>query len=245
MRDSMIIYRSFYEAIKELPKEDQADIWSAVYEYGLNFQEIDLQGIAKTIFTLIKPQIEANIKRFKNGSKAKNKQKISKTEANSKQNGSKTEANNNNNVNNNVNKNVNKNENLNVNNNNNKKFADAKELINYMNDIGTCRYSFSNKNITSANARIKEHGLELMKKVLELKIWQTKQKRKDGNYIFDRKYFRPETIFNPNKAESYVNEVLSIQNGITDPNENKTPQSGFNDAANRLLEKYKKSIEEN
>jgi hypothetical protein len=53
MRDTMIIYRSFYEAIKELPKENQADIWSAVYELGLNGQEIDLQGISKTIFTYI------------------------------------------------------------------------------------------------------------------------------------------------------------------------------------------------
>jgi len=39
-RDSMIIYRSFYEAIKELPKENQAEVWSAVYELGLNGKTI-------------------------------------------------------------------------------------------------------------------------------------------------------------------------------------------------------------
>lgn len=99
----MIIYRSFYEAIKELPKENQADIWSAVYELGLNGVEVDLQGISKTIFTLIKPQIEANLKRFENGSKPKTKREKSETEAKVKQKVSKVEANNNNNNNNNKN----------------------------------------------------------------------------------------------------------------------------------------------
>lgn len=61
MRDSMIIYRSFYEAIKELPKDAQADVWNAVFEYSLNFNTINLEGIAKTIFILIKPQLDANI----------------------------------------------------------------------------------------------------------------------------------------------------------------------------------------
>ena len=99
----MIIYRSFYEAIKELPKENQADIWSAVYELGLNGVEVDLQGISKTIFTLIKPQIEANLKRYENGSKPKVKREKSETEAKQKRNESEVEANKNNNKNNNKN----------------------------------------------------------------------------------------------------------------------------------------------
>ena len=65
-RDSMIIYRSFYEAIKELPKENQAEVWSAVYELGLNGKTIQLEGISKTIFTLIAPQLEANYKKLSN-----------------------------------------------------------------------------------------------------------------------------------------------------------------------------------
>lgn len=107
MRKSMLIYRSFVEAVNELPKEIQAEIWNAVFELGLNGKEVELYGIAKTIFTLIKPQIEANMKRFKNGSKPKTKQKESKTEAKPKQETSKSEANNNNNNNNNVNNNNN------------------------------------------------------------------------------------------------------------------------------------------
>ena len=100
-RDSMIIYRSFFEAIKELPKENQAEVWNAVYELGLNGKRVDLKGISKTIFTLIAPQLEANYKKFLNGIKPKQKQFESKTEAKPKQKISKTEANVNVNVNDN------------------------------------------------------------------------------------------------------------------------------------------------
>ena len=101
-RDSMIIYRSFYEAIKEIPKENQAEVWSAIYELGLNGNFVELTGISKTIFTLIAPQLEANYKKFINGSKPKTKQAISKTEAKDKLNKSKNEANVNVNDNDNV-----------------------------------------------------------------------------------------------------------------------------------------------
>ena len=100
-RDSMIIYRSFFEAIKELPKENQAEVWNAVYELGLNGKRVELKGISKTIFTLIAPQLEANLKKYLNGIKPKNKQPESKTEAKPKQKISKTEANVNVNVNDN------------------------------------------------------------------------------------------------------------------------------------------------
>ena len=69
MKESIIIYRSFYEAIKDLPKEQQADAWMAIFEYGLNQNEIDLSGIVSTVFKLVKPQLDANLKRYENGSK--------------------------------------------------------------------------------------------------------------------------------------------------------------------------------
>ena len=104
MRDSLIFYRSFYEAINELPKETQAEVYHAIFEFSLNYKEIELSGLSKTIFTLIKPQLQANNKRFENGTKPKHKQNESKTEAKDKQDLSKTQANNNVNVNNNKNK---------------------------------------------------------------------------------------------------------------------------------------------
>ena len=109
MRDSAIIYRSFYEAIKELPEQNQAECWQAVFEFSLNFKEIKLVGISKTIFTLIKPQLEANIKRYHSGNAPKHKRNISKSEAKYKRNISKHEANANDNVNDNVNDNINDN----------------------------------------------------------------------------------------------------------------------------------------
>lgn len=105
MRDSTIFYRSFYEAIKELPANNQAEVYNAIFEYSLNFIEIPLSGLSKTIFTLIKPQIDANIKRYKSGLEPKVKQNKSETEAKDKRNVSKTEANVNVNVNENNNKN--------------------------------------------------------------------------------------------------------------------------------------------
>ena len=94
-RDSFIFYRSFYEALKDLTKKQRLEIYDAICDFSLNFQDCELQGVSSTIFKLIKPQLEANNKRFINGSKPKK----SKTEAKTKQVRSKTEANNNVNVN--------------------------------------------------------------------------------------------------------------------------------------------------
>lgn len=107
-RDSFIFYRSFYEAISELPKENQADSYNAIMKYALDQEEIELTGISKAIFSLVKPQLDANYKKYENG-----KQKKSKTEAKQKQTKSKKVTN----VNENVNVNVNDNVNVNVNDN--------------------------------------------------------------------------------------------------------------------------------
>ncbi len=67
MRDSVIIYRSFFEAIDELPVKDQAKAYKALFEYSLNMKEIELNGMPRTIFKLMKPQLDANYKRYTNG----------------------------------------------------------------------------------------------------------------------------------------------------------------------------------
>lgn len=103
MRDNMLIYRSFYEAIQDLPLEDQAIVWNAIYELGLNGKDSDLKGVPNTVFKLIRPQIEANIRRYQNGKSPKKNQDKSETEAKDKQIISETETNNN--INNNSNNN--------------------------------------------------------------------------------------------------------------------------------------------
>lgn len=107
-RDSMIFYRSFYESLNGLDSIIKAEVYDAIFSYGLDFQDPTFTNeIARALFTLIRPQLDANLKRFTNGMKPKTKQVESKTEAKPKQNKSEPEANVNVNVNDNVNKNKN------------------------------------------------------------------------------------------------------------------------------------------
>ena len=105
-RDSMIFYRSFYESLNGLDAVIKAEVYDAIFSYGLDFQEPNFTNeIARALFTLIRPQLDANLKRFNNGLKPKTKQVESKTEAKPKQNKSEVKANVNVNVNDNVNNN--------------------------------------------------------------------------------------------------------------------------------------------
>lgn len=112
MRDSMVFYRSFYEALKNLPPEQFKESMKALMEYGLNGEEPETSGIEKTIFLLVKPQIDANNKRYLNGTKGGRKAKSSEPDKNQsltkqepKPNQTRTKAEPN--VNDNVNENVN------------------------------------------------------------------------------------------------------------------------------------------
>ena len=70
IRDSFCFYRSFYDAIKALPKKYQAQALDAVLAYGLDGVEpTDTDGVILAIFALIRPQIDANNKRYTNGKK--------------------------------------------------------------------------------------------------------------------------------------------------------------------------------
>lgn len=69
-RESFIFYRSFYEAIRCMPSDVQAEIYPAICEYAL-FGKLpkNLSEVAKGMFTLIKPNIDVNTARFENGKK--------------------------------------------------------------------------------------------------------------------------------------------------------------------------------
>lgn len=70
IRDSFCFYRSFYDAIKALPKKYQSQAIDAVLAYGLDGVEpTDADGVIQAIFALIRPQIDANNKRYINGKK--------------------------------------------------------------------------------------------------------------------------------------------------------------------------------
>ena len=83
MRDSVLFYRSFYEAVKNLPADEFKRSVQAIMEYGLNEIEPETDGIERTVFLLTKPQIDANNRRYENGSnggKPKSNQNVTKEE---------------------------------------------------------------------------------------------------------------------------------------------------------------------
>jgi hypothetical protein len=92
-RDSMVLYRSFYDAIKLLPDDTQLEIFRAIFEFGLDGIEPELSKSALPFWLLIKPNLQANRIKWESGSKAKRKQSGSKTEAKQKQTRSKAQAN--------------------------------------------------------------------------------------------------------------------------------------------------------
>lgn len=69
MRDSVVFYRSFYEAIRRLPAEQFKASALAILEYGLDGKEPETDGIERTVFCMAKPQIDANNRRYENGTK--------------------------------------------------------------------------------------------------------------------------------------------------------------------------------
>ena len=114
--DSFVFYRSFYDAMQELNQKDKQNVLNAVLDYAFLDREPEhLKGNIKSIFILIKPQIDANRRKRESGAKGgkqkgENAKKAIQTlpEKNSTLNSTLNSRENTNvNVNNNVKKNVN------------------------------------------------------------------------------------------------------------------------------------------
>lgn len=72
-RNSFIFYKSFYEAIKDLPSDIKIEVFTAIAEYALYGKEPDnLKPFTKGMFALIRPNIDINNSRFENGKKGAN-----------------------------------------------------------------------------------------------------------------------------------------------------------------------------
>ena len=74
-KESFVFYKSFFDALQDLKDKDRLKVYDAICELALNENEIKLTGIPKTMFTLIKPQILANSKRYENGKKRRQTKK--------------------------------------------------------------------------------------------------------------------------------------------------------------------------
>ena len=94
-RDNFIFYRSFYEAIKDLPRDIQGEVYTAIMEYSLNGITTEHQKpVARSIFTLIKPVLDANNQRYENGRKGgRKKSDETEQEPNENQNETKSKPN--------------------------------------------------------------------------------------------------------------------------------------------------------
>lgn len=68
-RDSFIFYRSFKNAVRALPIEMRLNVYEAIIDYALEGIEPPQNGIERAIFEIVRPQIDANNKRYENGCK--------------------------------------------------------------------------------------------------------------------------------------------------------------------------------
>lgn len=66
---SIVFYRSFFEVTEKLDAEDYKSVLSGLFRYAFLGEEPELDGVNEMLFTLMKPQIDANKKKRKNGEK--------------------------------------------------------------------------------------------------------------------------------------------------------------------------------
>lgn len=193
MRDSIVFYKSFVEALKELPDEDRLKLYDAIFEFGLYGNEPKLSGVNAAVFKLVRPQIEANNRKYENGLKGgrpkpNNNQSKTKAKPNNNQTITKAEPNDNDNVNDNDNDNVN---------------ASGSDvvlsLVSYLNSKTGSSYRETEQVRELIESKLNDgYSVEDLKSVIDKKSveWSC-----DGKM---RTYLRPSTLFGE-KFEEYLN----------------------------------------
>lgn len=225
IRDSFVFYKSFADAIDLLPEHEQVGAYRAIVRYALTGEEPQIDGMAQIVFTMARPQIDANTKRFHDGHKGADYGKlggrpkknpigvISENPSGVSEKTPNVNVNVNDNVNVNVNDNVNDNENVNA--NNIKTLSDsvrpsqqsAADKINYQYIIDNLNgktgkhYRVTDKTRSLIRARIRDGFTESdFLKVIDNKV------RSRANDPKMSQYLRPETLFGT-KFEGYLNET--------------------------------------
>ncbi len=90
MRDGFVFYRSFFESFSDLSKKDKLILFDAICNYALNDIDPELTGTPAAMFKLLKPQVDANNRRYENGKKG-GRPKANQTETKTKPNDNQTE----------------------------------------------------------------------------------------------------------------------------------------------------------
>ena len=219
MRDSLIFYRSFMESFAELPDEERLTMYDAVIKYGLDGEDPKLSGLCAALFKLVKPQLDANERRYQNGLKGgrkpnenqtrtKQKPNRNQSETKPKPNHNQTETKTEPNVNDNVNDNDNVNVNEKGNGNNNASGSDENiplSLISYLNQKTGSSYK--------VDADITGRIISLFGQGYSVEDMRTVIDRKCAEWCDDKKmrsYLRPSTLFGDKFAE-YLNAPESIE----------------------------------
>ena len=203
MRDSFVFYRSFWDAIKNLPEADQLSCIRAILEYGFDEKEPEDSGVAKAIFMMARPQIDANNRRYQNGTKGgrpktgnkpKHNQSITKVEPN---------------VNDNVNENVNENDKDNMSSptSGDRPAYPYEDIIAYLNQKAGTHYRHTSEDSRKhIRARFEEgYTVEDFRTVIDKKVQEWKGTERE-------RYLRPATLFGT-KFESYLNQRIVSGSG--------------------------------
>jgi len=74
-KDSVLLYESFYLAMRECEDDIQIKVFHAVMDYGLYNKHTQLSGIAKSLFVIMKPLVDENVKNYNNAKKGGRKPK--------------------------------------------------------------------------------------------------------------------------------------------------------------------------
>lgn len=72
MRETAVFYKSFFDAIETQPVEIQAEIYHMAFNYAFNGVEPNSEecsSVALALFMLMRPQVDANNKKYENGKK--------------------------------------------------------------------------------------------------------------------------------------------------------------------------------
>lgn len=218
-RESMVFYKSFMVATDDLEPELYKTVIKMVLHYAMEGKEPEGDTIAKAFFSLIKPQIDANNRRYANGKQGGRK---------SNQDETKVEPNVNDNANVNDLKDINSrtgtttcaesdNESVQAETKGEphpeqakkskkaketKADTEATEIIEYLNaKTGSSYRATTEANIKPIRARLNDkYTVEDCKRVIDSKVGQWL------NNPEMNKFLRPETLFRPSKFEGYLNE---------------------------------------
>ena len=68
-KNSFVFYRSFYDALSKCTPKVRCEVLDAILSYSFEGIMPKMTALADTLFTLIKPQLDANAERYTNGIK--------------------------------------------------------------------------------------------------------------------------------------------------------------------------------